>query len=64
MLEQTDLRFLNDRLADVLVMIKWFKAGILANPNWNQDQKKALIDMSDYIYNTLVESKKKIQKAL
>ena len=55
---------LNDRLADVLVSVKGFKAGILANPNGNKEQRKALIEFSEYIEENLIKGKKHVHNLI
>ena len=63
-MNEKDLITLNDRLADVLVVTKGFKLGVLANPNGNNKQREALLELIEYIEGNLNTSKGLVRKAI
>jgi hypothetical protein len=55
---------LNYRLADVLVYIKGYKAGIEANPQGNAKARQANIELCNWVETNLLDSKRTIAREI
>ncbi len=64
MLTDKELLTLNDRLADILCYVTGFHNGIVSNPNGNQKQRQAMIELCIFVMKRAQEQKDVVSKSL